>query len=769
MNKLTTFTQDQYQFLVEHIPAIAYTATCDIHGISFVYISPQIETIMGIHPSEWIKNPGQFLSHIHPDDRERLLSEYATASRTHDPFHAEYRILVGNNRTLWIRDQAKVVRGQDGVSFILQGVMLDVTDQKRLEEELLRWDEEARTLTEHLPDMIARIDAQGRLLYLNKWFDMSRDVSPEWYLGKTTIELGLPEVVSVAWGKEMKRVCQEKVSSIVEFSFSTWEKQVFFESRLIPEYGKSGKVSSILIVTRDLTEKMQSENALKESEERFRQLAESIADVFWLVDSETQRFIYVSPAYAKNWGASSQELYSNPDAWLSVVHPEDRMKVERNLSRKLVEGTLDLEYRILLRDGTIRWIHDRAYPIRNEEDVVYRIAGMAEDVTIRKQFEEERLRVSKLDSLGLLAGGLAHDFNNLLTAILGQLSLAKFFIASDNPLFHRLNEAELASLRAQDLTQQLLTFAKGGSPVRTAASLSQVVEENASFVLTGSNIKSEFHLAKNLWTVEVNVGQISQVVQNLVINAMQAMDHGGTLTVFGQNITVERESGRNPQQLTAGRWVKVSFIDQGVGIPKASLVKIFDPYFTTKASGHGLGLATSHSIIKNHDGVLIVDSEVNVGTTFTMFLPASNELQVLEEKMSPQIHVGQGKVLVMDDEEPIRNVLGEMLDVCEYSFQVASNGKEALAIFAQAQEKGLPFDAVILDLTIPGEMGGRAVIQKMLQIVPSVKAIVVSGYSNDPVLANYQEYGFHGRISKPFRLGEVSDVLHQVLLGSHRS
>ena len=243
---------------------------------------------------------------------------------------------------------------------------------------------------------------------------------------------------------------------------------------------------------------------------------------------------------------------------------------------------MDIEYRILHRDGSVRWIHDRAYPIKNEEGTIYRIAGMAEDVTIRKQFEEERLRVSKLDSLGLLAGGLAHDFNNLLTAILGQLSLAKFFIASDNPLFHRLNEAEMASLRAQDLTQQLLTFAKGGAPIRKPASLSQIVEENTRFVLTGSNVKCEFHIAKELWTVEVDIGQISQVVQNLVINAMQAMSNGGTLTVFGQNIAIDSEGRRADSHLAAGEWVKVSFIDQGVGIQKGHLSKIFDPYFTTK-------------------------------------------------------------------------------------------------------------------------------------------------------------------------------------------
>lgn len=763
MNNLTTLTQAQYRFLVEHIPAVVYTANLEPGRISFTYISPQFESITGFHPSEWIQNPELFIQCIHSDDRERVLCEYATSFRTHEPIQVEYRILTSDRQTIWFRDEAVVARGIDGVSMTLQGVMHDVTDRKRLEDELFRWDEETRTLTENLPDMVARLDTQGRLVYLNRWFDVGRDVTPEEYLGKTPTELGFPESLSTAWMNEMLCVCKGGVASTTEFSVASWNLIKSFESRFVPEYGRAGQVTSVLIITRDLTEKKQSETALRESEERFRQLAESIADVFWLVDSQTQRFIYVSPAYETNWGASSQELYNNPEAWLSIVHPDDRMKVERAFSRKFVEGTLDIEYRIVPAKEGIRWIHDRAYPILGEDGTIYRIAGMAEDVTVRKQVEEERLRVSKLDSLGVLAGGLAHDFNNLLTAILGQLSLAKFFIASDNPVFHRLNEAEMASLRAQDLTQQLLMFAKGGTPVRKPASLSQIVEENTRLVLTGTNVKCEFHLAKNLSTVEVDVGQISQVVQNLAINAMQAMDEGGTLTVFGQNITIDRHYSQTRTDLTVGNWVKVSFIDHGVGISKEQLDKIFDPYFTTKTNGHGLGLATSYSIINNHGGVLTVDSELGVGTTFTILLPASNEIQVLTDQASPQIRLGQGKVLVMDDEKPIRQVLGEMLEVCGYTYQTAKNGKEAISMFAQAQEMGTPFDLVILDLTIPGEIGGRAVVQKMQQLVPSVKAIVVSGYSNDPVLSNFREYGFHGRISKPFRLGEVSEVIDEIL------
>ncbi|MCA9472192.1 MAG: PAS domain S-box protein [Nitrospirales bacterium] len=763
MNSLTTLSKDQYRLLVEQIPAITYTARIEWGKIAFNYVSPQLETVLGFHPSEWINNPNLFLKHIHPDDRERVGNEHRERLESHEPVQMEYRILSNDGRMVWIRDVASIVREADGVSVNLVGVFHDVTEKKRLEDELSRWDEETRALTTHHPDIIARLDGQGRVLYLNRWLDFCHPMNPESYLGKTLEELEMPDALSNAWSKACARVRFEETPSLLEFSCFLNNDQKIFESRFIPEFGRTGRVKTVLIITRDLTQKKSAECALRESEERFRQLAESITDVFWLVDARTEKFLYVSPAYEKSWGACSLQLLENSRAWLSTIHPEDRTKIEKTFFEKVVNGTLDIEYRVLHHDGNVRWIHNRAFPITNDAGEIFRVAGMAEDITIRKQFEEERLRMSKLDSLGLLAGGLAHDFNNLLTAILGQLSLAKFFIASDNPLFQRLNEAELASMRAQDLTQQLLTFAKGGTPIRKPASLSQIVEENTHFVLTGSNIKSELHIVKELWTVDVDVGQISQVIQNLVINAMQAMPSGGTLTVFGQNLTVTEEERAGHCQVSSGNWVKVSFIDQGIGIPKMHLSKIFDPYFTTKASGHGLGLATSYSIIKNHGGDLTVDSEVGIGTTFTVLLPASIESRVISPRRDAPIQQGQGTILVMDDEAPIRKVLCEMLEVCGYGYQTAKNSHETLELFCEAKKNGTPFDAVILDLTIPGEMGGRIVIQKLLEIDPSVKAIVVSGYSNDPVLSNFKEYGFQGRIPKPFRLNEVSDAIQQVL------
>ncbi|MDH4360640.1 MAG: ATP-binding protein, partial [Nitrospirota bacterium] len=383
-------------------------------------------------------------------------------------------------------------------------------------------------------------------------------------------------------------------------------------------------------------------------------------------------------------------------------------------------------------------------------------------------WEEERLRGAKLESLGLLAGGLAHDFNNLLTAILGQLSLAKYEMDPSHPLFYRISEAEQASVRAQDIARQLLTFSKGGAPVKKTVFIREILEENVRLVLAGSNVRPIFQISEELYSVNADVGQICQVIHNLVINARQAMPEGGDCIVQAYNVPSNEVEisclGQVPSHFD--QWVKISFIDQGVGISRENLEKIFDPYFTTKSAGSGLGLATSYSIVRSHGGVLSVKSELGKGSAFSLFLPAIPNLKIPSGSPEQCVKVGQGKILIMDDEVQIRKVLGEMVKACGYSYQTAEDGEEALRIFCKAQEIGEPFSAVILDLTVPGGVGGKDVISKLLTIDPHVRAIVVSGYSNDPVLANYQEYGFKGRVAKPFNLVDLSVVLNSVLEGT---
>jgi CheY-like chemotaxis protein len=364
----------------------------------------------------------------------------------------------------------------------------------------------------------------------------------------------------------------------------------------------------------------------------------------------------------------------------------------------------------------------------------------------------------------VLAGGIAHDFNNMLTAVLGNISFAKHFADPENTkLLRRLGEAEKASLRARDLTQQLLTFSRGGAPIKETVSLVELLKGTSEFALSGSNVVCEFSILDDLWPVDADQGQISQVIENLIINANQAMPDGGTVHVRAENITV---GTRDILPLNKGQYVKVSVTDHGLGIPKDHLSKLFDPYFTTKQEGSGLGLATTYSIIKKHGGYIIADSELGAGTTVNFYLPASEKPVPAKEGEEERLPVGEGKVLVMDDEDSVREVAGDILAQMGYEVAFAKDGAEAIERYKKANETGRPFDAVIMDLTVPGGMGGREALQVLLAIDPEVKAIVSSGYSKDPVMAEFRKHGFKGVVAKPYRIQELGRALHDVLKGT---
>ncbi len=363
--------------------------------------------------------------------------------------------------------------------------------------------------------------------------------------------------------------------------------------------------------------------------------------------------------------------------------------------------------------------------------------------------------------MSILAGGIAHDFNNILTAILGNIGLAMMKNGKlGEEELNSLVQAEKACFRAQELSEQLLTFAKGGAPIKKVTSLVKLVKESAKLTLAGSKSLCDFALPDNIWSVEIDEGQINQVISNLLINADQAMPKGGIIKIEVENIVVAEGSNL---PLSEGKYVKLAFIDQGIGIPSQYLDKIFDPYFTTKQKGSGLGLATAYSIIIKHSGYIKVESQFGVGTTFEIFLPAREAMtsSASEEPVTPII--GQGRILVMDDDEKIREVLCRLLSKLGYEVDSASDGSQALEKFIKAKESGRTIAAVILDLTVPGGMGGKETIDRLLRIDPQVKAIVSSGYSEDPIMANFKKYGFSEVIAKPYRVVDLSRILRRVV------
>lgn len=418
---------------------------------------------------------------------------------------------------------------------------------------------------------------------------------------------------------------------------------------------------------------------------------------------------------------------------------------------------------LVARDLSERPIEEIAAPLR---DAAGRTIGMVvafRDITGALKAQEERAKASKLVSLGLLAGGIAHDFNNILMAIMGNVSMARATMAPTGPAARALAEAEKACVLARQLTWQLLTFSKGGVPVKKLISIPRILEESANLALRGSNVSCTFDISPELWAVQADAGQLMQVFNNVLINAQQAMPHGGVIEIRAQNIVEQDKRCESALHVEAGPYVSVSIADKGIGIPEENLSSIFDPYFSTKQKGSGLGLATSHSIIKYHGGCVSVESKLGHGTTVHVSLPAAlgQEVQDAPESARRVAH-GKGRILVMDDEASIRTLASNMLEFLGYDVEVVDDGIAVVERYRRALMDGWPFDAVILDLVVPGGMGGNETMERLGEIDPAVKAILVSGYAQDSVMAEFREHGFAAVITKPFTLEELSRTLHSV-------
>ena len=531
-----------------------------------------------------------------------------------------------------------------------------------------------------------------------------------------------------------------------------------------PRFDDSGEIVGTLGVTIDITDRKQAEEALLESESRLA-VAQRIAHIGnWVWKIPKDELSWSDEIY-KIFGLAEQEFAATDKAFLEFVHPDD-VELQQNAVKKALnrEEPYSIDHRIVLKNGEIRFVHEAAAIIFSDDGEPLQMIGTIQDITDRKRVEEELLKARKLESVGILAGGIAHDFNNLLMAIIGYISLAQTRCDSPEIVNEYLTEAQNASNRAQNLTQQLLTFSKGGSPVKEIANVIDLVKETATFSLRGSNVSCDFSFPDKFWQVDVDKGQFSQVIQNLVINADQAMPEGGIIEIKGENITFSDKNQIKDSVLREGDYIQLSVIDQGIGISKDHIQKIFDPYFTTKQKGNGLGLATTYSIIKNHQGIVIVESQIGVGTTFTIYLPRSlKDIVASNETNQEQLIKGQGRILIMDDEKMIRDVTGKMLKYLGYEVDYAEDGSKAIEQYKNASDSGNGFDVIIMDLTIPGGMGGKEAIQKLLEIDPQVKAIVSSGYSGDPIMSHYKKHGFSGVISKPYELESLGGVLHRVI------
>ncbi len=445
-----------------------------------------------------------------------------------------------------------------------------------------------------------------------------------------------------------------------------------------------------------------------------------------------------------------------------IINEKTRKKSENPIEKVIYTGEivgLSSHTLLISKEGREMSISDSGAPIRDSKNNIIGVVLVFRDITDKKRLEEKIFNAQKLESIGMLAGGIAHDFNNLLTGIFGYIEMAREYLTSNDEASEMLSHALNVWNMAKDLTHQLLTFSKGGMPVKRILTITKFIKDNVFFVLSGTNIKCEFDVPEDLWSCDIDENQIGQVIDNIVINAKQAMPDGGTINIKVENVVIT--SGINIP-LESGNYVKISIKDNGFGISLENQKKIYDPFFTTKQNGSGLGLTSTYSIIKKHEGFIDLDSEVGKGTTFYIYLPAVKKSKPGIEKSTSVVFSGHGKILVMDDMDFLRNLTIKMLTNMGYTADTASDGKEAIELYKKALTDGFPYDLVILDLTIQGGMSGVEALSRLLEINPGIRAIATSGYSDDPVMSNPKLYGFSGTLFKPYTYMKLGETIQKI-------
>jgi two-component system cell cycle sensor histidine kinase/response regulator CckA len=508
-----------------------------------------------------------------------------------------------------------------------------------------------------------------------------------------------------------------------------------------------------------LAERAQARAELQETVRRMVDVLENTSDGFFAFDWEW-KFTYVNRRAEAMFGRSREELLGRD---VRVEYPSFVGSVFETKYSDVIDEQIAMEFEVADSNDGKNWYEVKAYPSRGGISVFFR------DITERKRLEEERLTTGKLESLGTLAGGIAHDLNNILTVISGNIGLAQIEASNEaRVLLAALSKADQAAQHAARLSGQLLTFSKGGAPVKRIASMEELLRQSAEFCLYGSNVRAEIDIPDHLWNAEVDRGQIEQVINALVMNAREAMPHGGTVTVTACNIEIQPKAGA---LLPAGTYIKITIADQGNGIDEALAKKIFDPYFTTKPRGSGLGLSIGYSIVKKHGGLLHLESSSPEGSTFTFYLPAAESAVVQSSPAAsqPELHLRNRRVLVMDDEPAIRDLTSQLLSTLGFDATAVPDGQSAVQTYEHALRRGENFQAVILDATVRGGMGGLATIERLRGLDPNVTAIVCSGYSDEAALSQFFAYGFRGALPKPFSRTELADVLQRAFEAGKKS
>jgi PAS domain S-box-containing protein len=695
---------------------------------------------------------------VHPEDHARIQGLWTDLVGKGEPYRSEYRISRPDGRTRWVLGEGAALKDEGGRTIGYVGSMTDITDRKNAEDEFSL---HAR-ITRHMAEGASLVRARDAcIVYTNPKFDemfgygagelVGRHVSAINAPTEKTPEETAAAIIAVLdktghWSGEVKNIRKDGSAFWCSAHVSVFTH---------PEHGPVW-----LSIHTDITEQKALKDRLEASQAMLQNVLDTIpVGVFW--KGRDLKYLGGNMYFAKDAGFDCPADVAGKDdfqmSWSLDAEPyraDDREVMTTGMAKLNFEEPIK---RPGMADRTVR---TSKIPLRDRDGKIVGVLGVYEDVTERKRMREELVKAQKFESVGLLAGGIAHDFNNLLTTIMGNVSLAMDLSSRRGDLHNALDAARTAAFRAKDLAKQLLTLSKGGAPVKKAVDAGEFLRETARFALRGSGLACRFELPVDLYHMDVDEGLMSQVITNLLINARQAAPESGTVTIKAENRTLE---AGNQRRLPAGRYVAVEIKDDGHGIAAEHMERIFDPYFTTKETGTGLGLAVCYSIMEKHGGSIDATSVPGSGATFTLHVPAADVAAIGKRPEEPLPIRGSGMVLVMDDEAAILELASVVLTGLGYEVHSANDGRKAVEMYRDALLAGNPFDVVVLDLTVPGGMGGRDAIREILALNGSARAIVSSGYSADPVTADFKRFGFKGFVEKPYTTAELSKAISDAL------
>ncbi|MBN2547334.1 MAG: response regulator [Spirochaetes bacterium] len=736
------------------------------------------------------------INFIHKEDRDLLLNNIKSITNENSYKSTEHRIVLESGEIRWQHriDRAIFLSQNNLIEY--QSVSRDITEKKKAEDLLKIQRDLALKLTEKTGNFesklsecldaalkISDMDCGGIYLIFEDTKDFnlvkSKGFSPDFIENSLYIEKNSSYYNFIINGKPIYTTFKKIKFSLIDAK----SKQGLKGMAVLPLSFNDNVIACIILISKKFehipstvkhaleTLSMQisnliiyakAEDNLIEEKEFLSTTLKSISDGVISTDIKGNIILFNKAAEEITGYHQSEAIDTNINRIFKINDNKDFSL--QNIFESIIKQT-EINYHsynsVLINKNNLNInIEFSVSTIRDKNKNIQGAVIVFKDITKKLIYEEEIKKAHKLESLGVLAGGIAHDFNNYMTCILGNISLAMSMLGPYDKTTKFLSDAEKAVIRSRDLAQQLLTFAKGGLPIKKTTSIKEIIQESSNFVLKGSNINILISIPDDLYYVEIDIGQINQVFNNLILNSMQAMKDGGTINILGENIEIDNNTDI---PMKKGKFVKITIMDQGCGIPANIKDKIFDPYFSLNKNGNGLGLAICYSIIKKHNGFITFESQIKKGSSFHIYLPASEKNNIENKENDNNLILGNGKILIMDDEEIVTTVLANMLNHLGYKFTIAKDGQETIEKYLASFKNNEPYDIILMDLTIPGGMGGKKTVQEILKINSSAKVIVTSGYSNDPIMSNFKNYGFIDCIVKPYKISTLSSTINRVL------